>query len=222
MDEVIAQEKNALVTLRVDLSVLKGEPALTNDWLNLYGAPTVDAEGYVVEAHPDGNKYDWAMPEELSGGVPRGELTSNVLRTIEDAGGIAVVNILDNNLYTDAEGRYWVAVGPNVMNPDHQPNESVSEEEMQFGTKIDIVVLDESTNTEYYIPAVVGDVKNHTYPNGIYHTGVPFPCEDMDYAEPDGSTVEFMGWNVNDSDIVHAGDDFRILRIIVYEGEVNY
>lgn len=44
-----------------------------------------------------------------------------------------------NNLYTDYEGHYWVAIGPNFMNPNH-PKERVDYDlrasEMNYGTKL--------------------------------------------------------------------------------------
>lgn len=193
-----------------------------NDWLVLYRNPTVLAYGRSVLKHPDANNYDWGMPEELKGinGLKRGELTNNSKTEIQNAGGKVVVNMTSNNLYTDDEGRYWVAVGPNVMNPNHNANDKVTASEMQYGTKIDIVVLDESTNTQYYIPAVVGDVKAHSSPDGLYQTGVPFD-KSKKTVQGDGSTVEFMGYDIT-SKSVNITNNYKLMEIIVYEGVVNY
>ncbi len=193
-----------------------------NDWLILYKNPTVSAYGRSVLKHPDANNYDWGMPEELKGikELKRGELTSNSKTEIQNAGGKVVVNMTSNNLYTDDEGRYWVAVGPNVMNPNHNANDKITASEMQYGTKIDIVVLDELTNTQYYIPAVVGDVKGHSSPDGLYQTGVPFD-KSKKIVQGDGSTVEFMGYDITNKS-VNITNNYRLIEIIVYEGEVNY
>lgn len=130
---------------------------IVNDWLILYANPTVPDVGRHVLKHPEANTYDWGMEEELKGSVPeQGMLTANSRVAIAEAGGNPEVYMTSNNLYTDAEGRYWIAVGSNVMNPNHSVNEKVSVDEMKYGTKIDIVVLDETTNITYYIPAVVG------------------------------------------------------------------
>lgn len=200
-----------------------GEPTIMNDWLILYDKQTVLSDGFMVLAHPNGKKYDWGMPEELKGarGLERGMLPSNSRSIIEAAGGTPVVNIINNNLYTDAEGRYWVAVGPNVMNPDHGADEEITLDEMQYGTKIDIVVLDKKTGNEYYIPAVVGDVKAHTAPDGIYQTGFGFPGNEDAPEHNDGSTIEFIGWEIEDSS-VNLTNEYKISGIIVYEGVTNY
>jgi hypothetical protein len=108
------------------------------------------------------------MPEELNIGMSDDLLPVNA-RNI--TGKIPIKTT--NNLYVDDTGRYWIAVGPNVMNPNFTGN-NITDKDMQYGTKLDIVVLDETINTKYYIPAVVGDTKEHSAPNGIYQTGVPF------------------------------------------------
>jgi hypothetical protein len=52
------------------------------------------------------------------------------------------------------------------MNPNYEGSYNIGDNDMQYGTKVDIVVLDE-TNTKYYIPAVVGDAKEHSAPYGL-------------------------------------------------------
>ena len=121
----------------------------------------------------------------------KGELPKNC----REATGILEADLTINNLYIDSEERYWVAVGPNVMNQNHDKNSKITVEEMHYGTKLDIVVLDESTGTKYYIPAVVGDVKEHSKPDGLYQTGIPFD-ESRPTVEGDGSTVEFLGYDI--------------------------
>lgn len=195
-------------------------------WLKLYSVPTVDGVMRCVEQNPKANIYDWGMPEDLciNGKMQEGDITS-VYRdiVISATGKEPIVNVLeDSKLYTDAEGRYYVAVGPNIMNPNHQPEQKITVEEMNYGTKIDIVVLDENTQQQYYIPAVVADVKAHTYPDGNYQTNLTFPYGEAGSGDnADGSTVEFIGYNIPDQ-TVNVTNNYRIQEIIVYDGEVNY
>jgi len=209
---------------QVNICVIEGpgNPAITNDWIRLYGEPTVSGTGRSVITNTDkeARKYDWAAPEELNGtGIAQNKLPKIAQEVIERSDAIPTVNLESNNIYSDAEGRYWVAVGPNVMNPNHQKNATVTEAEMQYGTKIDIKVLDESSNTYYYIPAVVADVKNHTYPDGLYQTGKAFPDGTLAPDNIDGSSVEFMGWNITS---VNLTNNYRLVEIIIYDGVVNY
>ncbi len=194
--------------------------------MKLYSNPTVSSPGRSVVKDQKANNYDWGMAEELYKNVPKkGMLPANSRGEIQNSGKTPKVNLISNNLYTDDEGRYWVAVGPNVMNPSHQQNQQISVSEMKYGTKMDIVVVDETTNTKYYIPAVVGDVKEHSYPNGLYQTGVPFDSK-RPTVIGDGSTVEFMGYDittlVNGKSSVNITNNYKLLEIIVYDGVYNY
>lgn len=209
------------------------QPALTNDWLQLYSNPTVSVTGRPVKKHANAANYDWGMTEELNGNVSAsGMLTKNSRDVIQNAGAVPQVNVISNNLYTDDEGRYWVAVAPNVMNPNYNGSSKISDNDMQYGTKLDIVVLDESTtpSTTYYIPAVVGDAKEHSAPDGLYQTGVPF-----DSSRPtinpgvDRNTVEFMGYDIKDTIIngvskssVNITNNYKLEKLIVYDGVYNY
>lgn len=98
------------------------------------------------------------------------------------------------------------------MNPNHKNNKAVTPEEMKYGTEIDIIIRDKDKNI-YYIYAVVGDVKNHTYPNGIYQTGLAFPNGTDPYTgNVDGSIIEFMG-----KASIGGFYDYEIQSIIVYD-----
>ena len=108
--------------------------------------------------------------------------------------------------------RYWVAVGPKVMNPDHANSATVYAEEMNYGSRIE-VKLKHSSGQIYYLRAVVGECKNHTYPNGIYQTGKAFP-NGTDYHpnNVDGSVVEFCG-----ARLPSGLNQFSIQSIVVEE-----
>ncbi|WP_455649919.1 PAAR-like protein [Enterocloster citroniae] len=163
------------------------------------------------------NNYDWAMPEELKGNVSKkGDLPKNC----REATGILEADLTINNLYIDSEERYWVAVGPNVMNQNHDKNSKITVEEMHYGTKLDIVVFDENTGTKYYIPAVVGDVKEHSKPDGLYQTGIPFD-ESRPTVEGDGSTVEFLGYEIllkDGKSSVNVTNNYKLIELVVYDG----
>ncbi len=79
--------------------------------------------------------------------------------------------------------RYAVAVGPAIQNPNidygimkSMGGEVYKADDMRYGTCIDIS-LDINDKT-YYIPAVIVDVKNHTWPTGICQTGIPINQEE--------------------------------------------
>jgi hypothetical protein len=118
----------------------------------------------------------------------------------------------ENGVLTDDEGRYWIAVGPKVMNPAHENSAECSATEMNYGTKIDVVLEDENGNRQY-VYCVVGCCKAHTYPDGIHQTGNAFPNgTDRHPANADDSVVEFVGtapeW---------VNDGYQIVEVIVYD-----
>jgi hypothetical protein len=118
----------------------------------------------------------------------------------------------ENGVLTDDEGRYWIAVGPKVMNPAHENSAECSATEMNYGTKIDVVLEDENGNRQY-VYCVVGCCKAHTYPDGIHQTGNAFPHgTDRHPANADDSVVEFVGtapeW---------VNDGYQIVEVIVYD-----
>lgn len=211
------------------------EPDLIMDWLKLYSSPTVSLPGRSVPKHVAAANYDWGMEEELNGNG-RGEdwfrTKSPAYMDITKNGGMFTAEMTENNLYVDAEGRYWVAVGPNVMDPDHpkeQVDHDIPAETMNYGTKLDIVVEDKDQNT-YYIPAVVGDAKEHSYPDGTYQTGEPFNKERKSDPKSKGNTAEFIGYNIEqkiyedgeEKSSVNITNNFKIKEIIVYDGVLNY
>jgi hypothetical protein len=210
-----------------DNNAVSSTPALTNDWLNLYSSPTVSGAGRHVAKHPDAATWDWGMQEELSAAVPNsGALTKNSRDAITADGGTPIAHLTNNNLYTDATGRYWVALGPNIMNPNYDGSSRITTDDMQYGTMVDIVVRDGTTNLTYYIPAVVGDAKEHSSPDGLYQTGVPFDSSRPTVAPgTDRNTVEFMGYNitqVNGRSSVNITNNYELVEIIVYDGVYNY
>lgn len=144
---------------------------------------------------------------------------------------------LENGLYVDSEGRYWVAIGPNVVNTEHSTerrNTNIDISEIFPGTKIDIVVEygEEGDNAQrFYIPAVVGDAKEHSYPEGLYQTGIPFNRDRAEGSQKDKNTVEFIGYDIEEKvfeegekakSCVNVTNNYRLIGIRVYDGVYNY
>jgi hypothetical protein len=133
--------------------------------------------------------------------------------------------------FIDPEGRYWVAVGPNVMNPKHVTNSDITQSEMNYGAKIDVRLRHMKTAEECYIYARVGDVKAHTgagtleykdvkyFTNGtykvdgegIYQTGINAQKEEYLPENADGSMIEFLGKDVREN-----MSEYELLSITAY------
>lgn len=84
---------------------------ILDGWLTLYSVLTVFACGREVLRHPEAAKYDWAMTEDLGDKVEDWFETKSYVSKEISAKGDFEVQLIFNNLYTDYEGRYWVAVG---------------------------------------------------------------------------------------------------------------
>ena len=180
-----------------------GEPI--NGWLQLYTMMTVAEVGRIVTIPSDANTSKWAMREGLD------TINPYALKEIE---GTNEVFVGEQGELTDKNGRYWVAVGPCVMNPNHKMSEKCSASEMKYGTCIDVIVKNDK-GEQFVIPCIVGDCKAHTYPNGIYQTGDAFPNgEDSHPQNNDGSIIEFCG-----KASVKGFQQFSIVEIIVYDLE---
>lgn len=186
------------------------------------------------------------MPEEINN-YPKGTAATD----IKSRGGAIELFQAKNNTYMDSEGRYWVGLGPTVMNPSHSKTARVGVKaaEMKYGTKLDIMVADEDGKI-YYIPAVSGDGKEHSFPDGLYQTGVPFDNvgRSIDYKKDENNNyildaqgnkiineqknmVEFIGKNItkkvyvgnNDpKSSINVTNNYSLIKIIVYDGVVNY
>ncbi len=58
-----------------------------------------------------------------------------------------------------------------ILKGSCQQKLTVGADNYTYGTKMDIYVKDKQSN-EYYIPVVVGDIKRHSAPDGLYQTGL--------------------------------------------------
>lgn len=178
-------------------------PKELNGWLKIYHVSTIPQEGRSVEITEKIPAGRWLSREN------RTEINPWAAKVIGESN---IVDIEEHGELIDKDGRYWVAVGPNVMNTLHQKEDACTLEEMNYGTPIDVVLTDKEDQT-YYIPCVVGECKQHTYPSGIYQTGYAFPdgC-DPHPENNDYSVVEFCG-----KAPINGLGEYTVKEIIVYE-----
>lgn len=197
-------------------------------WLRLYtqptgvagrivSIPTVDSftgsDGY---SYSFTNKNYWYTYENPYGTNRINPYAINQIRLV--TGGNPIVNVGSEGEYTDSNGNYWMAVGPNVVNPNHQPSDVISPSEMYAKGKLDVVVKD-SSGIRYYIPGVVGDAKGHTWSNGVIQTFKSYPGGDLESAQGNFNGVvcaEFIGAL---SGKLNGLGDFSIDKIIFYQAQ---
>lgn len=105
----------------------------------------------------------------------------------------------------DQNERYWITLGPKVFNPVYPDNGKCEADEFKefIGCRIDVVLQHmEDENKHIYIECVwSGNIKAHTFSNGIFQTGHPYPESSEAKKHPymeghvNGSIVEFTGKN---------------------------
>jgi hypothetical protein len=114
-------------------------------------------------------------------------------------------------VFRNDSNRYWVAVGPKVLVPNYPDSGKIWAEEFNFNTELDAVLKDKD-GKQWYLFCIVGDIKAHTYPNGIYQTGKPYPNNsDQSVGYADSSVIEFIG------KIPIGVNQYTIDRLIVYD-----
>ena len=153
-------------------------------WLKLYKKPTSSKTGRTVTiptvasyTGTDGytykftNKSYWYAYENPY----KNKLNKYAIDRIKEVTGAnPIVNVGSNGEYTDENGNYWMAVGPKVPNPSQASNANISAEQVYALGKRDVVVKS-SNGTLYYIPGVIGDIKAHTWNNGVIQTYKAYP-----------------------------------------------
>lgn len=153
-------------------------------WLKLYKKPTSSKTGRTVTIPTvasytgiDGytykftNKNYWYAYENPY----KNKLNKYAIDRIKEVTGAnPIVNVGSNGEYTDENGNYWMAVGPKVPNPSQASNANISAEQVYALGKLDVVVKS-SNGTLYYIPGVIGDIKAHTWNNGVIQTYKAYP-----------------------------------------------
>ena len=114
-----------------------------------------------------------------------------------------------DGVLVDQEDRYWITLGPKVIISDYSDDGTCAVEDFKecIGCRVDVVLQSMGNSEEYvYIECVwSGNIKAHTFNNGIYQTGEPYPkspnaeTEPYDESYVDGSIVEFTGMDPNDN-----------------------
>jgi RHS repeat-associated protein len=115
--------------------------------------------------------------------------------------------------------RYAVAVGPVVLskkfsNKNIVANYKKIDFSKCYGKELDAEI--KKGRKKYYIRCVEGDTKAHTYPNGVYQTGVSY--EDTSKKIPDltPAVIEFIGNVVGKNAELNK---YKINKVIVYDNK---
>ncbi len=171
------------------------------------------------------------------------------LQSYGDAGSILNTNgnhtyggqVLDKNegtLMYNGIPRYAVALGPTLQNPNFNFNNNgfglttdnngrivIDANYMSYGTCLDVVIIED--NVPYFIPAIIVDVKEHTYPSGLVQTYENFNREvDNPNNAQSGNIVEWYHFqyennNVNNNNTSDALRSYnKDASILIYRGEV--
>ena len=178
------------------------------NWARIYDSPTITSIGRVVY-YPDDISGKYFKPDQITSWYsqeyypnPYSEESISDLR-------------LEGKTYLGNGNRYVIALGPEVLIPGYPLDGTVAAEGFTYGTDVDAIIEDNNGNV-YYIPCTLGDVKVHTYPNGIYQTGEAYPNalgnpEDApDHAN--GSMVEFVT-----AEKLSVFRDYSLKGVIVYD-----
>ncbi len=131
-------------------------------------APYVGSDGYTYKFT---DRTKWFSYEN-----PYGSdfINPNFITEFEKLGKTVTVNVGNFGEYTDENGRYWMAVGPKVIIPNFPDNRPTWAQYLAGKGVLDVVVKD-SCGNKYYIPGIVGDIKNHTWNNGVIQTYKKYP-----------------------------------------------
>ena len=134
-------------------------------------------------------------------------------------------DLIDLENYRTSSGRYWIGVGPEVAHPDYNTEypgklATVNASQFKLGTEIDVVLSTSIDGTEnlVYIECILGDVKAHTDPDGIFQTGRAYKHSGHENSLKDanGSYIEFINDYEGDNGIM---SDYYVVEIIIYERE---
>lgn len=115
--------------------------------------------------------------------------------------------------------RYAVAVGPVVLSKKFSKKNTVANYKKTdfskcYGKELDAEI--KKGKKKYYIRCVAGDTKAHTYPNGVYQTGVSYGNPRIKIPNSTPAVIEFIG-NVEgkNADL----NKYKIKKVIVYDNK---
>ena len=206
------------------------EKVMITDWLiGFKGTPVtkgksidlkVDEWKKLDQANRDNNRQaaDWYSFEPAINPSALSQY-ANAGKTLQ-----ANPNPIGNGLINE-DGRYWIAVGPEVANPGYNAQYpaqlgTLNESQFKYGAEVD-VVLRNSLNEIVYIQCVIGDIKAHTYPSGVFQTGTPYPYSanknEDGSAHINGSYIEFCGFPINEKPATGSMSKYEVIEIILYE-----
>jgi len=158
------------------------EPIILNEWLEVYYNPqTKNGENgtYVPVPELEPDIYNEGKENEYSYGYSNrnswytAEYYSEINPWVYTYHKDRIVNTEVPGGHTDENGYYWVALGPMVINPEQSLTEEIDGSKIYGQATIDVILKDNIGNS-YYVHCVPGDVKAHTYPNGIVQTWKTF------------------------------------------------
>ena len=171
------------------------------------------------------SNVDWYSYEEYT--TEDGKLTINkyAVEQYKNIGGKVSEQPDVNGAFVNEKRRYWVAVGPEILSPGYneQPVEeqTISDNQFKYGTEIDVVLQNSKDKSEVYIECIIGDVKAHTYPNGVFQTGDAYPnclSKDDGSKHRNGSYIEFINEPKFEDNYINGNmSDYVVIDIIVYE-----
>jgi hypothetical protein len=185
--DVTEEEERPVVNLTSWLKAYKGEPDASDGTIVTYSfndraalrKPGRIIDWYSYEKQQEKNKYcaPYLVGQEF--------------------------NKTGKGVLVDQDERYWVTLGPKVFYPEYPDDgKCVADEFKEYiGCRVDVVLQHMENEDEYiYIECVwSGNIKAHTFDNGIYQTGEPYPESSEAKKHPfkeeyvNGSIVEFTG-----------------------------
>ncbi|MGN0324779.1 MAG: hypothetical protein ACI4DW_00615, partial [Lachnospiraceae bacterium] len=139
---------------------------------------------------------------------------------VENTGASFSCHLTEDGWWVDANGRYLITVGPKVLITDYNNEgpESLNFEEfyIYLGCPIDVVLVNDKDPDDILTLECIygGDLKEHTYKNGIFMNGWSYLEPDAPRETPDGSIIEFMGSTPSNNGIM---SHYHVELIIVYD-----
>ena len=151
--------------------------------------------------------------------------------------GIKGAGSYSEGIQKDGDGRYRIAVAPQIIDPNYPNDGKIWKEDFaSFSGYLVVYLINKENNTQKVIECVVTDIKAHsynTYPdrhsyntgdvakfdveNGIIQTGISYPnssnaSKSYSFAPAniDGSIIEFAGYALD-----FEPNDYKLDKIIV-------
>lgn len=163
-------------------------------------------------------KIDWYSYEEQT------EKNGNCADHLEGQEFIST----DRGVLIDEKERYWITLGPRVIDSDHPDTGNCQAEYFadSIGCRVDVVLSKMDNKDEHIYLEYVwsGNIKAHTSGNGIYQTGVPYINSTQAKTEPfkeeyvNGSIIEFTGKDPHETGTM---SEYMVDYLIVYPKELT-